>query len=189
MNYFNITLIGGEPCSGKSTLVKKIIQEEKINKYFEYDKILKGYYNKDYVVLGLYEDSTFPGTDRLSMAVQPKFIKYLEDLPNNFRQHIIFEGDRLFKTSMIEYLSSFSKNFRLVILQCSENTKKNRHISRKDNQSQAWLKSKKTTVDNVKSKYIHHLLTSEDINFKQNYDYIVKLKKEKITYVEQQTLF
>ena len=79
MNYFNITLIGGEPCSGKSTLVKEIIKQEKINKYFEYDKILKGYYNKDYIVLGLYEDSTFPGTDRLSMAVQPKFIKYLEE--------------------------------------------------------------------------------------------------------------
>ena len=90
---------------------------------------------------------------------------------------------------MIEYLNNFSKNFRLIILQCLETTKKNRHIIRKDDQSQAWLKSKKTTVDNVKNKYIHHLLTSEDINFKDNYDYIVELKKDKISYVEQQTLF
>ena len=189
MNYFNITLIGGEPCSGKSTLVKKIIKKEKINNYFEYNKILKGYKNERFIVLGLYENNDFPGTDRLSMAVQPVLIKFLESLGSEFNKHIIFEGDRLFKTSMISYLNNYSRNFRLIILHCSDKAKKERHFVRKDNQTKSWLRSKKTTVDNVKNKYSHHLLFSEDLDFKDNYNYIVQLKKNKITQLKQEALF
>ena len=189
MNCFNITLIGGEPCSGKSTLVKNIIKDKKINKYFEYDKILKGYNNDSFIILGLYEDNNFPGTDRLSMAVQPVFIKFLNNLNSDFNKHIILEGDRLFKTSMIDFLNKFSKIFRLIILDCSEETKKLRLIKRKDNQTDAWLKSKKTTVNNVKSRYKYHLLNNEDKNFIYNLDYVLDLKKDNIIQSKQEFLF
>jgi|TARA_R110000744_G_scaffold118615_2_gene221484 tRNA uridine 5-carbamoylmethylation protein Kti12 len=189
MNYFNITLIGGEPCSGKSTLVKSIIKLNKIKDYFEYDKILKGYMNDDFIILGLYENNDFPGTDRLSMAVQPVLIKFLESLGSEFNKHIIFEGDRLFKTSMVDYLTNYTHNFRLIILQCSKNTMNDRHIKRNDDQSQSWLKSKKTTVENIRLKYDYHLLVNEDKNFKDNLDYVMNIKNNKLMSVNQQKLF
>ena len=145
--------------------------------------------NGDFIILGLYENNDFPGTDRLSMAVQPVLIKFLESLGSEFNKHIIFEGDRLFKTSMVDYLTNYTHNFRLIILQCSKNTMNDRHIKRNDDQSQSWLKSKKTTVENIRLKYDYHLLVNEDKNFKDNLDYVMNIKNNKLMSINQQKLF
>ena len=66
-----IIAIGGVPASGKSTLMKKVIKEYKPLKTFKYG-LIRGLYDKEknLYFIGIYDDSVFCGTDKLSMAVQ-----------------------------------------------------------------------------------------------------------------------
>tara|TARA_R110001592_G_scaffold222996_3_gene478373 strand:+ start:1082 stop:1642 length:561 start_codon:yes stop_codon:yes gene_type:complete len=183
-----LTIIGGEPCTGKSTLMNQIIKKENINKSFEYKKILKGHQNDEIIVIGLYENQLFDGTDRLSMAVQPVFIEFLKE--HRTKKHIILEGDRLFKKSLFDYILQEDIFFRLIILDCSEESKKFRHINRKDNQSQSWLDSKKTTIQNIKNKYSHNLFKNENItDCDKVIEYILSLENKNSTDPSQFKLF
>ena len=79
MNYFKrINIIGGVPATGKSALMKKIKKELKVDYFFEKD-ILKGYADKDKdnYIFGIYNNELFDGTDKLSMAVQPKAVEFI----------------------------------------------------------------------------------------------------------------
>jgi uridine kinase len=188
MNCSKVTIIGGEPCTGKSTLMKQIIKKEKINEIFEYKKLLKGHQNEKIIIIGLYEDQLFDGTDRLSMAVQPVFIEYLKQ--QKPKKHIILEGDRLFKKTLFDYILKTDIFFRLIILECSENIKKFRHIARKDEQSQKWLDSKKTTIQNIKNKYSHNLFRNENMSdCDRIIEYILSLDNKKATDPDQFKLF
>jgi|TARA_R110000824_G_scaffold685_1_gene4273 2-phosphoglycerate kinase len=160
MSCFDITLIGGEPCTGKSTLVRRIKNEHNVDIEFQYKKLLKGYRNKDTEIMGIYNEELFDGTDRLSMAVQPVFLDYIEQKDND--RHVILEGDRLFKKSLIENLSNGKHNFRIIILKASENSKKHRHETRMDDQTEKWLNSKKTTIKNIEKAYKHSLFQNEN---------------------------
>ena len=167
MSYSKITLIGGEPCTGKSTLVKTIITRKNINEKFEYEKLLKGHINDEYIVIGVYDNGLFDGTDKLSMAVQPVFKKFITK--NKTKKHIILEGDRLFKKSLIKWLTESEHFFRLIILTAEESTKKFRHIVRKDKQTESWLNSKKTTVNNIIKEFNHTMFKNENTIEKINY--------------------
>jgi len=149
-----LNLIGGEPCSGKSTIVRRIKELKKINTEFAYKKIVKGYHSEDngYCIIGIYEDGLFDGTDRLSMAVQPVLIEWLEENKNNYK-NVFLEGDRVFKSSFIESCKQMLDVVNVIILKTTEENKKDRHKLRKDNQSEKWLKSKKTSVSNIENKY------------------------------------
>jgi len=176
----NITLIGGEPCTGKSFLVRKIKKEHSVSKQFEYKKLLKGYRNNKIEIIGIYNDELFDGTDRLSMAVQPVFLDYLQQKKSN--SHIIFEGDRLFKKSLIENLFRSEYNFRIIILKASQKLKQYRHKSRKDNQTEKWLNSKKTTIENIQKSYRYSEFYNEnESDCKKIISYIMRkgLQKEK----------
>ena len=185
---YNVTLIGGEPCSGKTTLIKKIIKDNKINKNFEYKKLLKGHQNNEYVIAGLYEGNLFDGSDRLSMAVQPVFIDYIRNKDDE--RHVILEGDRLFKPSLIQFMCELPIYFRLIILNATEEIKKQRHIDRKDEQTEKWLNSKKTTIMNVKNKYDYsELSNNNESEMIQALDYVLNLKTNKVISPAQETLF
>ena len=140
-----IIAIGGEPASGKSTLMKFILKQYKPLKTFKYG-LVRGLYNKEnnLYFLGIYDNSVFCGTDKLSMAVQPHFLKLLKELPEAI---FVFEGDRLFNQSLFD-----KQECEIVVLSVTDQTKKERHKQRNDNQSDQFKKSKKTKIKNILSK-------------------------------------
>ena len=182
-----VYLIGGIPCSGKTTLMRKIKKELEINNFYE-NGCLKGYKNaitEDYV-FGLYNDELFDGTDQLSMSVQPLAVDFIY---NKQFKRLFIEGDRLFKKTFIEKIKKITE-LNIYILKAPSKVIKDRHIQREDNQDERWLNAKQTTVDNVVNKYECHILPNETtLDMMNIYQYIINDKKNMLKTPAQFTLF
>jgi len=187
-----VTAIGGEPATGKSYIVKKIISENNLTDSFKWGKLVNGVKNDKISVLGIYGDSQdiFPGTDKLSMAVQPEVIQYIKlEATRNNLEHIIFEGDRLFKSSLFEIIKN-NVDFRIVVIKCDEEIKKQRHIKRKDKQNEKWLNSRKTAVSNIINNHNHFLkLNNTEQEANEIVEFIMSGSSEGMTNLAQTTLF
>ncbi len=140
-----IIALGGEPASGKSTLMKQIIKQHMPLKTFSYG-LVRGLYAKDQDIyfIGIYDNSVFCGTDKLSMAVQPDFIKLIDRKPDST---FVFEGDRLFNQSLFD-----QKQCEIFVLEVTEETLKARHEKRQDNQTEQFKKAKRTKIQNIKNR-------------------------------------
>jgi len=149
-----IIAIGGEPASGKSTLMKYILKQYKPLKTFKYG-LVRGLYNEEnnLYFLGIYDNSVFCGTDKLSMAVQPDFLNLVEKIPE---ATFVFEGDRLFNQSLFD-----KKDCEIIVLNVTEKTNEERHKKRNDNQTEKFKKSKKTKIKNILSKNKVTLLNND----------------------------
>jgi hypothetical protein len=140
--------IGGEPATGKTTLIKHIFKDF-IFQNFSYG-LLKGHYIKNYnlIIMGIYDcKGVFQGTDRLSMAVNNDFCKFIKLNKYN----ILFEGDRLFSLNNLILVNTIYDS-KIIILQQDEITLKNRHLDRNDTQSEVFLKGRKTKISNIKQR-------------------------------------
>lgn len=164
-----IIAIGGVPASGKSTLMKKVIKEYKPLKTFKYG-LIRGLYDKEQNLyfIGIYDDSVFCGTDKLSMAVQPHFFKLIDKLP---QARFVFEGDRLFNQSLFD-----KYDCEIVVLNANEETIDQRHKQRSDNQTDRFKKAKQTKINNILNK---NEVTVLDNNTEQDaenlFNHIIKL--------------
>jgi len=164
-----IIAIGGVPASGKSTLMKKVIKEYKPLKTFKYG-LIRGLYDKEknLYFIGIYDDSVFCGTDKLSMAVQPHFFKLIDKLPE---ARFVFEGDRLFNQSLFD-----KYDCEIVVLNANEETIDQRHKQRSDNQTDRFKKAKQTKINNILNK---NEVTVLDNNTEQDaenlFNHIIKL--------------
>ena len=97
-------MIGGIPCSGKSTLMREIISGLGSAENVEPMKLFSCQKHNDILVLGRYaEGEPFGGTDRLSYGTIKKFREFIDQEHKNYK-HIIFEGDRFFRAVDIEWL-------------------------------------------------------------------------------------
>lgn len=150
-----VLAIGGEPCSGKTTLVKRFINESGLKfEKIKAAKLLDALYckEKDLYIFGIYDDSgaTFQGTDRLSMAVQPNAVEFINNLSNGT---VIFEGDRLFNAKFLGCLSEavLPDNFRILVLKTKNEVLEERHVSRNDTQDVTFKNSRRTKVNNILS--------------------------------------
>lgn len=142
--------IGGVPASGKSTLIKTYMEETGNWESEKSHDLLYNEYNKelDLYILGKYgKEETFPGTDRLSMAVQPKAIEWIKSTNHN----ILFEGDRLFTRTFLDFLSELDAEFKILVLNTKDSLLESRHVSREDSQNETFLKSRETKISNIKS--------------------------------------
>jgi hypothetical protein len=185
MSAANIIAIGGEPAVGKTTLVREFFQDKSPWLQFKYKK-LYGHYNKELhlVILGLYSaKEVFSGTDKLSMAVQPDFEEFI-DKNQEWKKHnksynILFEGDRLFNLKTIKKVEN-CMDLKVFIIE-SNNTI-SRHKDRNDNQTEKFIKGRKTKINNIKN-YLqdrYETLTNdkmEDVN--KNYKKILNILMEK----------
>tara|TARA_R110002153_G_scaffold226065_2_gene378689 strand:- start:39 stop:551 length:513 start_codon:yes stop_codon:yes gene_type:complete len=164
-----IIAIGGVPASGKSTLMKKVIKEYKLLKTFKYG-LIRGLYDKEknLYFIGIYDDSVFCGTDKLSMAVQPHFFKLIDKLPD---ARFVFEGDRLFNQSLFD-----KYDCEIVVLNANEETIEQRHKQRSDNQTDRFKRAKQTKINNILNK---NEVTVLDNNTEQDaenlFNHIIKL--------------
>ena len=113
-----VIAIVGVPGTGKSTLMKEFLEIPRAyDEYWELSKpvdLVEGQENGDVFVMGKYEEGeVFSGTDRLSMAVQPKAIEYLQGDPAKF---VLFEGDRLTTVSFFQAVKQAGHTLHIICL-------------------------------------------------------------------------
>jgi len=160
-----VIAIGGEPGSGKSTLMNKILDQYSWK--LEYDKVKMVPYltNTDGIyVLGKYfeEGQTFSGTDRMSMAVQPEAIKFLASLDKD--SVVLFEGDRLFTSSFLEHCLD-NYDLEIIYLETDKTVREERYKERGSNQNETWLQGRETKISNILS---NMMLMFNTVKFKNN---------------------
>lgn len=146
-----VIYIAGVPASGKSTLFKHV-REHLFNGAVEFRKgKVRGIKNADerYIMLGVFDGSTFEGTDKLSMTVIDDAIAYIKELSALSSRHVVFvEGDRLFN---YRFLSETKAT--LFLLDANDDVLKERHKMRGDAQTSTFLKSRRSKVENFVAKY------------------------------------
>lgn len=150
--------IGGEPGTGKSTLVCGLITQLTLNRKDAGMRYIKrgliraiGFDKERLLILGIYDDRRFPGTDRLSMAVQPDAAMLLRDMrrrPEYADWTVLFEGDRLFNSTFL-LAAQDSCEVKVVILEVSEAERKRRYAERGSNQPETFIRGRQTKVKNV----------------------------------------
>lgn len=154
----NIMAIGGVPASGKTTLMFKLIESADDWNAIEPEKLVNCMYSEKLrlYIIGKYEQdgNQFQGTDRLSMAVHPKAEKFISELAYDYAgkdKHInvLFEGDRLFSSKFIEYCERCADKLSILILNVDSDIVEQRHIDRKDNQSEKFKQAKDTKISNI----------------------------------------
>jgi len=144
----NIIAVGGEPATGKTTLMWRIIDSVTDWQKIEPKKTLSAIRSEslNLTILGKYDRSEqFAGTDRLSMSVQPAATEFIKEATGN----ILFEGDRLFNRKFIDAIISCNCSFSLIYIEASRDELHNRHVDRKDTQTETFLKSRQTKYSNI----------------------------------------
>ncbi len=143
--------LGGAPASGKTTMTTQLLKGLGPSADFSFGKVKGHYYKKEnLLVLGIYDGSLFSGTDRLSMAVQPDFLKFLQcEFAKNV--NLFFEGDRLFnETALLATARKFDSLF--IILETSTEERDKRAVMRGDTQKASFIKGRITKYLNLLKK-------------------------------------
>lgn len=172
-----VIFIAGVPASGKTTLFKRIRETLFTNcSEFKHGKARgiqseHGYYK----MLGVFDGSTFEGTDRLSMTVigdAIDYIKSLEQLPT--RSVVFVEGDRLFNFRFLQETRA-----SLILLDAAPEVLAQRHKERGDNQTETFLQSRRTKVENFATKYrIGRAYNNTPEDAKKIYQFIINAAKQ-----------
>ncbi len=148
--------IGGEPATGKSTVMKKVISHLGDGLFLKSGTVSYTLHNKyNAIVLGYYEmGSVFGGTDRLPMNVQPLAQEFVKKVNEGLDKNVVvlFEGDRLFNSSFLTYLQSLGSRNLFIVINSDESAKESRHAER-DNQNKTWLKGRVTKIANIVKAY------------------------------------
>lgn len=147
----NILAVAGEPATGKSFIIRQILDKAKDWEPSRFGKVLDYTYSKalNLYVLGVYKKGEkFPGTDRLSRNVYDDakaFIKTMAKKPVN----VVFEGERLLTREILDLALTQETNLAILRFRVSEDLKKQRHLLRKDNQKDKTIKAMMTKVENI----------------------------------------
>ena len=144
--------VGGSPGTGKTTLFRKFM-EGKNWIQVEPAKLISASYCQelDLYILGKYEEGeTFAGTDRLSMAVQPPLQEWIAS--NNC--NILFEGDRVFNQSFLEFCMGLpDTDLHVVYLKAPKDLLEQRYKDRGSDQSEQFLRGRETKYSNLLSNF------------------------------------
>lgn len=174
----NTVGIGGEPATGKTSLMVQILKRLGASRGL-YKGLVRGHFYdlSQVVVLGVYDGSLFSGTDRLSMAVLPEAIAFLNKIANRPAYDnwtVLFEGDRLFNAKFFDAAQQLGE-LKLFLLTCEEETLEKRHSDRKDTQSESWLKGRRTKYAKLYAQYPMTMLSNDTLEMqKQNFEAIYR---------------
>lgn len=175
-----IIAVGGRPGTGKTTLFRKFIEQYEWDKV-EPKKLVPALYNKelDLYILGKYEEGdTFAGTDKMSMACQPNVQEFILETSSN----VLYEGDRIFNQSFLEFASEQSDvDLTVIYLKVAEGTLQERYDERGSNQSETFLKGRETKYNNILSNFdlMSYITEFENSNLDQQKK-IIDFIKEKL---------
>ena len=173
-----VIYIAGVPASGKTTLFKRI-RERLFSEATEFTfGKCKGVENGAFKMLGVFDGSTFEGTDRLSMTVIDDAIAYVKQLDKGKQKKVVFvEGDRLFNIRFLMETKAL-----LLLIDADERVLRKRHAKRGDNQTETFLKSRRSKVENfVKKHNVQRVWNNTQEDHERILSFILKTAKE---YVE-----
>tara|TARA_R110000824_G_scaffold385488_1_gene579761 strand:- start:191 stop:682 length:492 start_codon:yes stop_codon:yes gene_type:complete len=162
-----IILVIGECGVGKTWIMKQLIKNSKgfkigLNYFNETDKN---------IVVGKYDNSTFEGSDKLSMAVMKDLDKMINYI-NKVNKTAIFEGDRFMNKNFIKKANPY-------IIKIKGDGKGGR-LKRGSQQTERQLKTIKTRVKNIQAhKEVEN--SNECLNIIQTYENI-KIKTSRTQY-------
>ena len=156
-------LIGivGIPGTGKSTLMKNWMSTREWSTDKPVDLVDTHISDNIRVIVKYEEGEVFSGTDRLSMAVQPKFLEFLESANN---ETVLFEGDRLTSTKVFQRAIDLGWNVSIIHLTVSDIERERRYAERESNQSEQFINGRKTKVGNVVEQFSPNPLFGEPGN-------------------------
>jgi GTPase SAR1 family protein len=147
----------GAPGAGKSTLLRELtkdVEQYPMPKPFAHI----GYFRGDRVVAkqigGVH--AKFPGTDRLSMSVQPKALEWIAQAPAPM---IFGEGDRLATTGFLTALGAACSTWNVILLDTPPGMAAKRRALRGGNQAEAWVAGRITKVRRLAEEFADHLVT------------------------------
>lgn len=147
-----IVAVGGSPGTGKTTLFRKFMEDKPWIDVAP-AKLVNAMYNteRDLYILGKYEEGeTFAGTDRLSMAVQPPLQEWIASHNCN----ILFEGDRVFNQSFLEFCMGLPNTELVVVfLKAPKDILEQRYKDRGSDQSEQFLRGRETKYSNLMSNF------------------------------------
>ncbi len=144
--------IGGSPGTGKTTVMRKFMEDKK---WIECTpaKLINAMYNEelDLYILGKYQEGeTFAGTDRLSMAVQPEIENWIQTHNCN----VLFEGDRIFNQSFLEFAMGLpNTDLQIIMLSAPKTILEQRYQERGSDQSEQFLKGRETKYSKIQSNF------------------------------------
>ena len=144
--------VGGQPGTGKTTLFRKFMEGKD---WIDVSpvKLVNASYNieRDLYILGKYEEGQiFAGTDRLSMAVQPP----LQDWIASHNCNILFEGDRIFNQSFLEFAMGLpDTELQVIYLKAPKDILEQRYKDRGSDQSEQFLRGRETKYSNLLSNF------------------------------------
>lgn len=168
-----VIYIAGVPASGKSSLFK-LIREELFGNASNFQQgKCKGIESKDghFKMIGVFDGSTFEGTDKLCMTVIDDAISYIKGL--NGKSVVFVEGDRLFNYRFLHETGAM-----LLLIDANERVLKARHIERGDSQTDTFLKSRRSKVENFIAKYgVQRIWNNTLQDQKRILDFIIKTAK------------
>jgi len=138
----------GLPGCGKSTVMKELMSRFEGWSQDRPVDLLDSHVSGNVRVLGKYEEGeTFSGTDRLSMAVSPKAIEFIETNPDEI---IIGEGDRLNNKG---FFNACGDNLEIIHLTVSDEERQRRYEERGSDQSDKFIQTVKTKVTNIVNEF------------------------------------
>lgn len=136
----------GLPGCGKSTVMKKFMETHLRWTSNRPVDLLDSHvaHGSNIRVLGKYESGeTFSGTDRLSMAVSPKAVEWVESKPNEI---ILGEGDRLNNKG---FFHACGDDLTILHLKVSDEERERRYKERGSDQSEKFIQTVRTKVSNI----------------------------------------
>ena len=140
---------------GKIEELRKVEQDELVAdgmvKYHKFEK-------QKVLVLGIYDESTFAGTDRLAKSVGPKFREWLVANAETYEGwQMIMEGERFMNDKSLPLLFQ-QESMKLVCLEVDEDELERRRKARNNTQDPKWMKGMATRVQNVCNTYAHEVV-------------------------------
>ena len=147
-------MIGGVPCTGKTTLMKNIIKElGETELGFSKNGFNCTWFNKGAgLIVGHYpKNEMYGGTDKLKYNIINQFDKFILKQQKLYK-HILLEGDRFFISKHLEWLFHTYKNnqVKVYVLEANQVELDKRHLQRGDKQNKNWLLSRSTLINNLK---------------------------------------
>lgn len=146
----------GEPASGKSTILRKliaglgpgIVKKEGLVAYTEFtaDKV---------IVAGIYDEQVFSGTDRLSKGCGPKYREWLSLRladPAYADWRFYWEGERFSNSKFFDFFENLGDAVTVYYLEADEKLLSERNQAR-SNQNESWRKGMRTRMQNLHKRY------------------------------------